>query len=273
MKIGTAIRNMGTTATATCIRQSAETAEAAGLDHAWVVDHLAIPPDDAEGSDGRWIDPLAALAFLAAATRRIGLGVAVLVLPYRPALPTAKWVASIQELCEGRLHLGVAAGWMAAEFRALGIDFARRGRLTDDTLDFLRQCFDAGSDDVVSAHGQDFLFRPRPPRPPIYVGGMSDAALARAVRAGDGWLPIGLDYEQLAPRIARLGELAAAAGRDCPEVVLMGTLPASDGEAVERLGRLAERGATHYIQASRYATQDEFDALVARLQTIRAQLV
>ena len=53
MKIGTAIRNMGTTATASCIRQSAETAEAAGLDHAWVVDHLAIPPDDAEGSDGR----------------------------------------------------------------------------------------------------------------------------------------------------------------------------------------------------------------------------
>ncbi|MEQ8659334.1 MAG: TIGR03619 family F420-dependent LLM class oxidoreductase [Gammaproteobacteria bacterium] len=272
MKIGTAIRNMGNTATAACIRQSAATAEAAGLDHVWVVDHLAIPPDQAEGSDGRWVDPLAALAFLAAATQRVGLGVAVLVLPYRPALPTAKWVASIQALSEGRLHLGVAAGWMAAEFRALGVDFAHRGRTTDATLDFLRACFDAPPDDVVSAHGQDFLFRPRPPRPPIYVGGMSDAALARAVRAGDGWLPIGLDVDQLAPRIARLGELAAAAARDCPEIVLMGTLPDSDDDAVERLARLAALDATQYIQASRYHAQHEFDALVTRLARIRDQL-
>ncbi|MEQ8232233.1 MAG: TIGR03619 family F420-dependent LLM class oxidoreductase [Gammaproteobacteria bacterium] len=272
MKVGTAIRNMGSTATAAAIRQSAVTAEAAGLDHVWVVDHLAIPPDDAEGSDGRWIDPLAALAFLAAATDRIALGVAVLVLPYRPPLPTAKWVASIQELSGGRLHLGVAAGWMEPEFRALGVDFARRGRTTDATLDFLRDCFAAPADDVVSANGQDFLFRPRPPRPPLYVGGMSDAALARAVRAGDGWLPIGLDPAQLEPRITRLRELAAAAGRTCPEIVLMGTLPDSDDQAVDRLGHLAALGATHYIQASRYHTQHEFDALVTRLAAIRARL-
>src|SRR5207245_7134965 len=94
-----------------------------------VVDHIAIPPYDAEGSDGRYLDPLATLAFLAGVTTRVGLGTAVLVLPYRPALPTAKWIATVQELSGGRLNLGVGVGWMAAEFRALGVDLRRRGAI------------------------------------------------------------------------------------------------------------------------------------------------
>src|SRR5262249_59000977 len=92
----------------------------------------------------------------------------VLVLPYRPALPTAKWVATIQELSGGRLLLGVGGGWMAAEFRALGVDRRRRGRLTDETLALLDACF---ADDVAQANGQPFLFKPRPARPPLFVGG------------------------------------------------------------------------------------------------------
>ena len=68
-------------------------AEAAGLDEIHVPDHIAIPPDDAEGSGGRYRGPLAALAWLGAKTERIGLATAVLILPYRPALPTAKAIA------------------------------------------------------------------------------------------------------------------------------------------------------------------------------------
>ena len=92
----------------------------------------------------------------------------MLILPYRPALPTAKAIATVQELSGGRLRLGVGVGWMEAEFRALGVPRARRGRDTDETLAFLKRCFEA---DVVRANEQDFLFLPRPPRPPIYVGG------------------------------------------------------------------------------------------------------
>lgn len=271
MKIGTTIRNMGPAATSACIRHCATRAEAAGLAHVWVVDHLAIPPDDAEGSNGRWIDPLATLAFLAAATTRIELGVAVLVLPYRPMLPTAKWIASIQELSGGRLHLGIGPGWMAPEFRALGVDRARRGRLTDETIDFIRTCF-AAPDDVVTLNGQPFLFRPNPPRPPIYVGGMTDRALERAVRVGDGWLPMGIDPDKLAPRIARLRELAQAAGRACPSIVLIGTLDDDQARSVDQLAACAALGAEHYIQASRYGTAAEFDALVDRLEDLRERL-
>ncbi len=271
MKIGTAIRNMGPAATTALISHCARHAEARGLDHIWTVDHLAIPPDDAEGSDGRWLDPLATLAYLAAITSRIELGVSVLVLPYRAALPTAKWIASIQELSGERLHLGIGPGWMQPEFRALGVDPRRRGKITDQTIDFIRTCFDA-ADDIVEANGQPFLFRPRPKRPPIYVGGMTDAALLRTVRCADGWLPIGLEVDKLRPRAARLRELAEAAGRECPEIVLIGSLPDSQEQAVATLGACAEFGATQYIQASRYTTAAEFEGVAGRLEDLKRQL-
>src|SRR5262245_9873126 len=121
MRLGIALRNMGPQSTAGTLTACARAVAAApAIADLWVAAHIAIPPDDAEGSTGRYLDPLATLAFLAGKTTRVGLGTAVLVLPYRPPLPTAKWVATVQELSEGRLHLGVGVGWMAAEFRVLG---------------------------------------------------------------------------------------------------------------------------------------------------------
>lgn len=271
MNIGTAIRNMGDAATPECIVHCARAAESIGLAHIWTVDHIAIPPDDAEGSNGHWLDPLATLAFLAATTTRVDLGVSVLVLPYRPALPTAKWVASIQALSGGRLRFGIGPGWMKPEFHALGVDPRRRGRITDEIIDFIIACFEA-PDDVVTANDQPFLFRPRPQRPPILVGGMTDAALARAARCGDGWLPMGIDAEKLAPRITRLSELAEAAGRDCPTVTAIASLPDSQDEAVAQLGACAELGVTDYIQASRYSNAEEFDRIAIRLHDLKRQL-
>src|SRR5262245_21132389 len=177
MKLGLYLRNMGPQSSTATVVECARAAEAAGIDDLWVADHIAIPPDDAEGSGGRYLDPLATLAFLAGATARIGLGTAVLVLPYRPPLATAKWIATIQELSGGRLLLGVGAGWMAAEFRAVGVDPRRRGALMDETLAFLQRCFAA---DEAESNGQPFLFLPRPARPPIFVGGAPPHALRRA---------------------------------------------------------------------------------------------
>ncbi|MFT4584261.1 MAG: putative F420-dependent oxidoreductase [Gammaproteobacteria bacterium] len=272
MNIGTAIRNMGPAATTACILHCARSAEAIGLAHIWTVDHIAIPPEDAEGSNGRWLDPLATLAFLAAATSTVRLGVSVLVLPYRAALPTAKWVATIQELSGERLMLGIGPGWMQAEFKALGIDKRQRGKMTDTTIDFIRQCFDA-PDDVAELNGQKFLFRPSPKRPPIYVGGMTDAALERTIRCADGWLPMGIDPDKLAPRIARLKEMADAAGKKCPDIVLIGTLADDQSEAIEQLAKCAELGATDYIQASRYNNEQEFDQIIVRLEDLKRQMV
>ena len=90
--IGMHLRTMGPQSTRETILACARAAEAGGIDELWVGDHIAIPPDDAEGSGGRYLDPLTALAWLAGSTQRIGLGTGVLVLPYRPPLPDRKSV-------------------------------------------------------------------------------------------------------------------------------------------------------------------------------------
>jgi probable F420-dependent oxidoreductase len=250
VKLGLYLRNMGPQSTRATLLGCARAAESAGIDDLWVADHIAIPPDQAEGSGGRYLDPLATLAYLAGATSRIGLGTGVLVLPYRPPLATAKWVATIQELSEGRLLFGVGAGWMAPEFKAVGVPKARRGAVTDATLDFLERCF-AG--DVVESNGQPFLFLPRPARPPIFVGGAAPHALRRAVRFGDGWMPMGADAEALRSPIQELRELASAAGKPPPEVVALTALALDDpARAAAQVRAFADVGATRVVHGWRY---------------------
>ena len=253
MKLGIVIRVMGDAARRHVVLDCARHAEAAGVDELWVTDHIAIPPDDAEGSDGRYLDALSTLAWLAGATERIGLGTSVLILPYRPALPTAKAVATIQELSGDRLTLGVGVGWMDAEFRALGVDRHQRGAITDRTLDLLRRCFD-GEDDVVEENGQRFYFRPRPARPRILIGGQPPHALARTVRYGDGWMPMSSNPEQLAPAITELHALAEASGVPRPEVACLGAVSPDPQQGAAQLRALAELGVTRFLTGARYDT-------------------
>jgi len=275
MRFGIALRTMGQAATRDVLRRSAELAESAGLDTLWIPDHIAIPPDDAEGSDGRYLDPLATLAWLAAATERIRLGTAVLILPYRPALPTAKAIATIQELSDGRLELGVGIGWMEAEFRAVGVDRSQRGRLGDAVLEFLHAAFDGPGDEAVS-NGQSFLFRPNPTRPPIWIGGAAPHALARAARFGDGWMPMTDDPERLREPIAELGRRFAEAGRGRPGVKVFGGLGRRPvDEELARLAALEALGVDEFIQGGRYPDLDGFrrtlEAVVARRDAYRSR--
>ena len=271
MQIGITLRNMGDQSTRATMTTCARAAEAAGLESLWVVDHIAIPPDDAEGSNGRYLDPLSCLAWLGGVTERIRLGVGVLILPYRPALPTAKQIATAQELSGERLLLGVGIGWMDPEFRALGVDRHARGRLADATLTFIRDCFEH---DEVTANGQTFLFRPRPACPPIYVGGAAPHALKRAARYGDGWLPMGMTPEKLPAARAEYAEHCAAVGRDVGEIVVMGGLPLGDaGAAAARLAEFEDAGASRFVLGGRYADADEYknrlSALVAATERLR----
>ena len=267
MKLGLYLRNMGPQSTRALIADAARAAEEAGIDDLWVADHLALAPEDSEGSDGRYLEPLATLAFLAGITERVGLAVGVLIVPYRPALLSAKWIASIQELSGGRLILGVGVGWMDREFRVLGVDRRRRGAITDATLAFLHECFER---DEVEANGQTFLFRPRPPRPPIIVGGAPPHAIRRAVRLGEGWIATGAHAEVLETGIASLREGMAAAGKPAPEVVLLQPLPAEDDERLAfRLGELAALGVTRVVHPWRYRDAEEVARVAARLVAAR----
>ncbi len=265
MDVGITLRNMGPQSSRELVRDGARAAEDAGLESVWVTDHIAIPPDDAEGSNGRYLDPLATLAYLAGVTERIRLGTGVLVLPYRPPLPTAKWVATVQELSGERLLLGVGIGWMRPEFRAVGADRARRGADSDAVLDLLHDCFGADGD-VVEVNDQPMLFRPNPARPPIYVGGAPPHALHRTVARGDGWMPMGGDPAALEAPIAQLRELAAEAGRPTPEVVCLSALRLDDpGKAADSLTELERVGVTRFVLGHRYDTIDQYADTAAQL--------
>ncbi|MCZ6618923.1 MAG: TIGR03619 family F420-dependent LLM class oxidoreductase [Gammaproteobacteria bacterium] len=257
------------------LARCAALAEDAGLDSLWITDHIAIAPDDAEGSGGRYLDPLVTLAWIAGATKRIKLGTGVLILPYRSALPTAKQVATLQELAGERVLLGVGLGWMDAEFRALGLDRHARGRMSDEVLELINRCFaeDGGSaedaEDVVEVNGQAFLFKPKPTKPPIYVGGSAPHALERAARYGDGWLPMGLSPERLLADMNQYNKLTEAAGKPTGLVTIMRGLPLNDtAQSRDLLAQYEAIGVERLVCGIRYDTADEFSAGIGRLNRI-----
>lgn len=260
MKLGVYLRVMGPQSSPAMIAECARYADTAGLDDLWVADHIAIPSDQSEGSGGRYLDPLASLAFVAGVTRRIALGTGVIVLPYRPPLATAKWVATVQELSGGRLMFGVGVGWMREEFQVLGVDRSRRGAITDETLAYINRCFAA---DEMQANGQSFLFLPRPVRPPVIVGGALKYALPRIVAHGEGWMPIRISTEELRPQIETLRAAMADAARPPPEVVQLTALALEDPpRARDQLEALAQAGVTRVVHAWRYADVADFARVV-----------
>ena len=270
IRLGIQIRTQGPQSDAAIMVACAEAAERAGLDDIVVVDHIAIPPDDIEGSGGRYLDPLGALLFLAAKTSHIGLGTGVLVLPYRPILPTAKVVATLQELSGCRLRLGVGVGWMPAEFNALGVPRNQRGRLFDEGLEFLNRAF---ASDRITENGQDFMFLPRPMRPPLLIGGTPPYAFNRAVAHGDGWLPMGgRRPEKFAAPAQELRQRFADAGKGEPEIAVFTRLPFENpNELAQRLADWAGIGATAVIHGGvRYADATEFSDAAAALAEARS---
>jgi len=234
MPFGIAVPNYGPLASAENLVRLTTRAEALGVDSVWVADHLVAPvqvasvypfdrrPDPKPGEMGvieHFYEPIVTLAYLAGATRRIRLGVSVYIVPYRNPIVTAKTVASLDALSGGRVIFGAGVGWLREEFAALDIDPHVRGHMTDDYLEVCRRLW---RDETASFEGKHYrlpLVRtgPKPaqrPWPPIWIGGNSDAALARTVRIGDGWHAIDLLPEEIAPQIAALRSSLEAAGRD-----------------------------------------------------------
>ncbi len=266
MELGVTLRNMGAESEASVISRCAKLAEGAGLESLWITDHVAIPPDDAEGSGGRYVDPLITLAWIAGATDRIRLGTGVLILPYRGALMTARQVASLQELSEGRVLLGVGIGWMDAEFRVLGLDRRQRGSTSDETLQILNSCFDS---DEVELNGQRFLFKPRPKKPPVLVGGRAPHALQRAARFGDGWIPMGLEPERVSELRDQYHGYCERAGRPAGSITIMGGLPLNDvARSRALLDAYRDVETERFVCGMRYETVDDYERQIGVLQNL-----
>lgn len=220
----------------------ARAADRGGFAYVAVCDHVAIPRRLADTMGTTWYDPVATLAHLAAVTERVQLLSHVAVVGLRHPLATAKQYATLDHLSGGRLILGVGAGHVTEEFAALGVDFARRGALLDETIDALRAAL--GPEEFPEFAGERYAFsglgqRPRPARErvPVWVGGSSPAAVRRAAVRGDGWLPQGDPRRDLPSRIRKLRELRERAGRTGPFAIGALTEPLYVGDAGRDLGR------------------------------------
>ncbi len=194
-------------------------AESAGFGGIVVSDHVIHPaqlstpyPYTADGQprwepDTPWPDPLIAVGAMAAVTRKLRFITSVLVLTLRHPVLAAKSVATASVLSQGRLTLGVGAGWMREEFAVLGQPFEDRGRRLAEAIAVLRTLFAGG---VVEHHGEFYDFGPLQMNPvpkvpvPIYGGGVSDAALRRAATICDGWASEIQTRDELDEILARL---------------------------------------------------------------------
>ncbi len=220
-------------------------AEAMGWDYATFSDHVVIPneilanypySESGEfpgGAAGPRHEQLTAVAFIAAKTSRLRLVLSVMVVPHRPALLTAKILATIDALSGGRLTVGIGAGWMKEEFEAVQApDFAARGAVTDEYLDAFKLLWTEVAPRFAGKYVafDNISFEPKPtqrPHPPIWIGGESGPALRRTARVGDGWYPIGTNpafpFDSLArykAGVAKLRAMVAKAGRDPASVAL-----------------------------------------------------
>jgi probable F420-dependent oxidoreductase len=171
----------------------AQAADRAGFFYVAVCDHVAIPEELAPRMSAVWWDTVATLGWLAGLTTKTRLLSSVFNLTYRHPLVSAKAFATLDYISQGRALIGVGAGHVEKEFAALGVDFANRGRHLDEALRVFDEALRTG---VV----EGMEIQPRAvqqPRPPIWVGGSAPAAVRRAARLADGWLPQGTPLEEM----------------------------------------------------------------------------
>ena len=222
----------------------AKTGEKLGFEVMWENDHIVMPrriesdypySDTGQfnefGDTGEYLEQLTVLSFLASQTERVKLLTSVMVVPYRDPVLTAKILATIDVLSDGRVIVGCGAGWMEEEFTALGRPpYAERGSVTEEYVRIFKNLWTerAPSYSGKYASYSDIAFEPKPvqkPHPPIWMGGESPPALRRTARVGDAWFPIIdnprnlLDTPGLfAAGVANMRQVAESEGRD-PDTV------------------------------------------------------
>lgn len=228
----------GANALPATVMRLATRAEDAGFGSIWLADHVAFPvtfkseyPYAAKGQfptklDDPLLEPVSTMGVLVGATKRVRIGVAVLIMPYRNPLLLARMLATLDNFSDGRIELGAGVGWLEEEFEVLGSrDFARRGKVTDEAIEIFKAVCGGGE---VGYRGKTYAFAPvyanpgsiQRPHPPVLIGGLSNPALRRVAHHGTGWLAVMADPEKLTERLARLRTYTEQAGRSFDDLSL-----------------------------------------------------
>jgi probable F420-dependent oxidoreductase len=230
MRIGFALPNVGPISTPDNIRTVAQRAEALGYSSLWTIERLLYPvkpqtpypatPDGLLPEPYKFVlDPLDALTYAAAHTRKIALGTSVLDIPYYNPVLLARRLSTIDVLSNGRLRVGLGLGWSKDEMDATGARMEERGARADEFIDLLKAIW---TRDPVEHHGKFYqlpksFITPKPvqkPHPPIYLAAFAPPALKRLARVANGWNPVGIPVEGMAQMFAGIQQMAKDAGRD-----------------------------------------------------------
>ncbi|MGN6607087.1 MAG: TIGR03619 family F420-dependent LLM class oxidoreductase [Jatrophihabitans sp.] len=235
MELSIALPTSGSWATPANIVTVAQAAERAGCRGVWTFQRVLYPVGTPMPSVYRSVlDPITTLAYAAAVTSRVRLGVAVVNGPFYAPAVLAKQLAAVDVLSDGRLDAGIGLGWNAEEYETVGLPMERRGKRFDEWLD----CLDAVLTNPTEGFRGDFYSVPasevlprcvQQPRPPIYIGGSSEAAYRRAGRRGDGF--ISNSRATLADVTAAMNIIRATAdeaGRPAPRCVMRGVTMVRD---------------------------------------------
>ena len=239
------------------IREAAQYLEGEGFYQFWVPEHVLFFPeyesrypytDDGRiaGEPRSLLDPFTSLTWVAACTSTIRLATGICLVPQRNPVYTAKMVADLDFLSEGRFELGVGIGWLKEEFEALGVPWEDRAGRTEECIGVMKSLW---CDELSSFEGRYYNIRsayqnPKPvqkPHPPILFGGESDAALRRVATLGDGWYGFNLTADELEGRLDRLSVYLAENGRSLSDIKIYAGLHASvreraDIERIEKMG-------------------------------------
>jgi probable F420-dependent oxidoreductase len=221
------------------LREWVGVVEECGVESVWGIEHVVLAHEYAPnypysesgeipGRPGSDVgarpmpDPLDTLAYVAAVSRKLKLGTSVVIAPLHSPAILAKRVSTIDNLCGGRMILGLGIGWQREEYDAVGVPFRQRGARLEESIGAMRALWTQAP---ASFHGENVTFdrvysSPQPVRGtvPIVLGGHSAPALERAGRIGNGWYPYTIGPDEFATSAARVREVAAAAGRDPDEV-------------------------------------------------------
>ncbi len=247
-------------------------ADELGFESVWFPEHLVLPVEMAgspfAGAEHPPVPPstpvfdvFAYLSFLAGRTSRVRLGTHVYNLGLRHPFTAARAVQTADVVSQGRIELGVGAGWLRREWDVAGLDFDTRGARLDEALEVCRRLW---TEEQVAHHGRFFdfdtvMFEPKPhqrPHPPVLIGGESPAALRRAARH-DGWIGLNHTPDTAGTLVATLRELRSAAGRSGPFSVTVGATVHGDDE----VDALSGAGVDRLIVAPWARTRDVPDAL------------
>ena len=259
MRVGLVLRNSGPEGVES-VRRIADLAAELHYDAVWASDHVVAPGEFAERYGKEWLDPFVALAIALERAPDVALGLSVLVVPYRPALPTARALASLHDLSGGRLIIGLGSGWLEAEFAALGEDFTNRGETTEQRLAVIRAALAGDRDDFAAVR----------PAIPMLAAGNGPRILRRATLL-DGWHPIAQTPEQIRTGVAALPPGARVAlrtrlglGKDRRERPLFGT----PEEIATDLASYADAGVTDLVVDHTSTTLDDIDNDIRELSKL-----